>query len=245
MAHALEPKRPPAGNEGIEGLDGSPVALRRFQPGSDDLTLATILRSRRSVRSFSRHPLSLNQVGQLLDLASAARGRFDTDDDWRASPANPEHKEKSCLGRWKYPYPVGGAHNIHSLYVLARRVSGLLKGSYKYDALAHTLSLTGTAEWTSLVRGLFGGPIWAEEAPLILMIVSSPVLRREYVNSHRLAVLEAGHLLQNLNLAAVHFGWGACEIGSVDCNAAVRTLGLAHHEATPLGAIAIGPTRSP
>lgn len=221
-------------------LPNPPLVFESPSPPLNDVSLAAALSLRHSTRQFSAIPLDFGDLGRLLWAALAPRWRFDEEAVARAAPANPAFDEGSNLGKVSSPYPVAGASNVHTLYLVVGRVVGLAEGIYRYDAAGHALDALGSAPWLGMARLFFDGPDWVDDAPLVALLASRPMDRPKYRHAYKLALLEAGHILQNLQLCACAVGWSGCEIGALDHQALTDTLSLAERFETPVAAIALG-----
>lgn len=126
-----------------------------------------------------------------------------------------EQKLDHPLGEFSYQlrtYPSAGARHPIYLYVLARRVPGLEPALYCYDSVRHRLLQLGPApddklllECSPFLSGRDQGPvIRAAEAPAWIFPVANLTHQRERYGYRalRLALLECGHLTQNILLAA-------------------------------------------
>lgn len=158
-------------------------------------------------------------LGQAL-AAPAAAGRFDL----------------AALGRMLYlsagvtlqrggralrAAPSSGALFPSELYVAARRIAGLAPGLYHYDPQQHRLQLLGPLPAHS------GAPQAGDADALVLL---SAVFRRtgyKYHNrAYRYALADAGHLLENLRLAAHDAGLAAHLLRQFDDGKAASALGI-------------------
>lgn len=117
--------------------------------------------------------------------------------------------------------PSSGALFPSELYIVARRVAGLAPGLYHYAPQHHRLQLLGPAPAAS------GAP-QADNADALVLL--SAVFRRtgyKYHNrAYRYALADAGHLLENLRLAAHGAGMAARLLPQFDDVAAARSLGI-------------------
>ena len=117
--------------------------------------------------------------------------------------------------------PSSGALFPSELYIAARRVYGLAPGLYHYDPGQHRL------QWLGPVPAATGAP-QADDADALVFL--SAVFRRtgyKYRNrAYRYALADAGHLLENLRLAAHGAGMQPQLLPQFDDAAASRALGL-------------------
>lgn len=180
--------------------------LRRPAPSIWD----TVLR-RRSVRSFSDEPLSLEDLSHLL-WASSGATRAAPNFLYRAAPS------------------AGGLYPIET-YVAAGRVDGLAPGLYHYRVAGVEISdgkeLVDPAQahcLESVREGLLGRQL-ADGALHQAMVARAPAIfiwtavfersRWKYrERAYRYVYLDAGHIAAQLSLAAVALGLGTCQIGA-------------------------------
>lgn len=101
-------------------------------------------------------------------------------------------------------YPSAGALYPCEIYlVISRAQDGLGAGVYRYDAIRHRLDVCCTREDPDYCRVEAGND---SEPPACAIVVSGVFERsvRKYgLRGYRLALIEAGHLLQNLSLVAI------------------------------------------
>lgn len=131
--------------------------------------------------------------------------------------------------------PSSGALFPSELYVVARAIDGLAPGVYHYDSQQHRLQLLGPESAAS------GAPQARDADALVLL---SAVFRRtgyKYRNrAYRYALADAGHLLENLRLAAHGAGLQPELLQKFDDVAAARAVGI---DGVEEGVLAIMPLR--
>jgi SagB-type dehydrogenase family enzyme len=119
--------------------------------------------------------------------------------------------------------PSSGALFPSELYLLVRAVDGLPAGLYHYDPEQHRLDRLGPAP----AAVTLGAP-QADAADVVVLL--SAVFRRtgyKYRNrAYRYAVADAGHLLENLRLAAHAAGMQARLLARFDEARAAKMLGV-------------------
>ena len=117
--------------------------------------------------------------------------------------------------------PSSGALFPSELYIVARRIDGLAPGLYHYDPQHHRLQLLVPVLAAS-------GAAYADDADALVLL--SAVFRRtgyKYRNrAYRYALADAGHLLENLRLAAHGAGLAARLLPQFDDKLAARALGI-------------------
>ena len=85
-------------------------------------------------------------------------------------------------------------------------------GIYHYCAFDHTLGRLDTDEMPSPSE-LMGGQEWADEMPCVIVLcalLERTMWKYEDANAYRVVLIEAGHIGQNLMLAATRRGLSAC-----------------------------------
>ncbi len=183
--------------------------------------LGKALVERRSVREFSRAPLRLAEIAQLLWAAQGVTARG----GYRTAP--------SAGGLW--PLEV---------YVAAARVEQLTPGVYRYEPSAHRLArISGEDRSAEIARAAYG-QAWLREAPAILVItgVERRTTGKYGQRGVRYVFMEAGHAAQNALLQAVALGLGATVVGAFHDGQVQALLGLDAGE-SPLYLIPVGRPR--
>lgn len=171
--------------------------MKLLRPQFDGkISLERTIKNRRTCRAFRSDPLSLEALSQLL---WAAHGITDERGLKRAAPS----------GGALYPmdlYAVAGAGGIQDLDA----------GTYHYEPRDHTISsiLEGDTR-EALVRASLS-QMWMATAPLNLVItVEYSRIRIKYgERGVRYALMEAGHMGQNIFLQAGALGMGAGIVGA-------------------------------
>jgi putative peptide maturation dehydrogenase len=130
----------------------------------------------------------------------------------------------------KKSHPSGGGLHPLEPYLLVTRVEGVESGLYHYHAGDHALepiSLLAPGEAGRLARIFVGGQHFFAEACVHVVLVARFVRTfwkyRNHPKAYRAIVLEAGHVSQNLYLAATEAGLGAyvtAAINEIDIEAA-------------------------
>lgn len=221
---------PPAGPETPQPPKEYPDAplLRLPAPPAGESTLDQAIAARVSCRRFSGESLG---AGHLSGLLAAAYGVG----------------QRGLLGQSEFldrPVPSGGALYPLELYLLAGRVDGITPGIHHYAPLHHGLEqLTDVALPPPVVAELFLGQPYVGDASVV--VVMTAVLRRSLEKygdrGYRYVLFEAGHVAQNLNLAAAAAGLGSCNLGGFFDQDLAGVLGLDSEEEIPLYAVAVGP----
>ncbi len=177
--------------------------------GSIDTSLSDAIRHRKSVRKYSKAPMRLEELSYLLWASHGVRRKMD-DRVLRNVPS------------------AGNRHAIDT-YLSIHRVDGLAPGIYRYQPLEHALILTYQPEEPELKCAMAArGQVMAGNAAVTFFWVAVPYRmewRYSYA-SYKVIALDAGHICQNLYLAAEAVGAGVCAIAAYDQDYSDALLGL-------------------
>lgn len=200
-----------------------PAAGRVSLPGpvtSGGMPLADAIQQRRSIREYSEKPLTMDQLSFLLH---AAYGITEPSYPFRATPS------------------AGGLYPLE-VYPVALRVVGLANGAYHYRPLEHALDTIKEEDLRTPMLTATGGQDMVLEAAV--MVVISAIFQRTrwryHERSYRYVMLEAGHMAQNLYLAATALGLGACAIGAFFDDEVNRIIEVDGQEEATLYLVSIG-----
>ena len=169
--------------------DAERIALPEADPGRVDELAA----ARRSVRAFRDEPLPLTALAALLRSGYAALGPDRLDGGQR---------------QLRRPVPSAGGLYPLELYLLVRNVRDLARGLYHYDPVGDALETLRQGPWEDEAGRAFLTWECMREAPVILCIgaVFGRTQDKYGPRGYRYILLEAGHVAQNLCLAAQESG---------------------------------------
>ena len=161
------------------------------------LSVGQAIRRRRSRRGYSDQPLALQQLSDLLYLAAGETDRRDTSWPFRA-------------------FPSAGALYPTETYVGVRAVEGLVGGIYHYQPKEHSLARIREGDFSgALMRAAMDQEMVGSAGAVIVLTSLFDRLRWKYHDrSYRYALIEAGHIGQNVYLAAEALGLGCCAVGA-------------------------------
>ena len=115
--------------------------------------------------------------------------------------------------------PSGGARHPFETYLLINRVEGIEPGIYRYIPVGHKLLfLRGDEGLDDEINDICFGQKFVGEGAVVFIWAAVPY-RTEWRYSavaHKDIAMEAGHICQNLYLAAESIGGGACAILGYD-----------------------------
>jgi SagB-type dehydrogenase family enzyme len=115
--------------------------------------------------------------------------------------------------------PCGGARHQFETYLALQNVEGITEGLYHYLPMTHQIEFLGIkTDMVPFLDKALGGQSWACKANvnLFLSIVPYRCEWRYGIYAHRVALIDAGHISQNLYLAANSIGLGGCGVGYID-----------------------------
>lgn len=115
--------------------------------------------------------------------------------------------------------PSGGARHGFETYLAVRNVEGLRQGAYHYLPLTHELEYLHPIEDIEHTIGLsLCSQTWTAHADVVFYwsVVAYRCEWRYGIFAHRVALIDAGHMAQNLYLACAALGLGNCAIAAFD-----------------------------
>lgn len=165
---------------------------------SVDLLFA--IANRQSRRQFSETPLTLEELSFLLWTTQGVR-------------------EQSGAGHTRRTVPSAGARHALETYLGVLNVEGLDRGFYRYLPLEHQLvveyrdeSAAENIGWAAFQQN------WMSSAATVFMWSTVPY-RMEWrygLAAHKVILLDAGHVCQNLYLACEAISAGTCAVAAYD-----------------------------
>jgi SagB-type dehydrogenase family enzyme len=224
VAHGDDPRNPELLSDERNGVaapplqkpydEGSASLVGLPEPADVDLVqgdIRTLIGRRRSRRSYTDEPLSLDNLSYLLWATQGVH-------------AIPEHRTWTVRS-----VPSAGACHPYETYLHAANVSDLDPGLYRYLPLTHYLLSLGTRG--SLREELYvltDREAFVADAPATFIWSCIPYRGewRYHTMSHKSMLLDAGHICQNLYLAAESIGCGTCAIGGYWQEGADRFIGV-------------------
>jgi SagB-type dehydrogenase family enzyme len=189
--------------------------------------LLDALYSRRSIRQMADLPISLEELGAILQVAAGVVKQ----------PVDP------LLGPAIFKTsPSAGARNPVELYVHARRVDGLKEGLHHFAPSRSGLEEIGPPLCHDDLLEAVGGQQFLAEAPVLLLytaVLERTQWRYEGSRGYRDILIGLGHVSQTVLLTATGLGL-ASVFATALCDAALETqLGCSSGEIV-LGVTAIG-----
>lgn len=167
-----------------------------------DLPLREAIRQRKSHRRYTDEPLTLEEVSFLLWATQGVRELA-------------QYEETSRVLR---TVPSAGCRHPFETYLLVNRVDGLEPGLYRYLPLSHRLCFLGADEDLAeqVHRACYDKYVMGSAVTFVWTAIPYRTEWRYEFILPKLIAQDAGHLCQNLYLAATAIGAGACAIGAYD-----------------------------
>ena len=165
----------------------------------DKITLRDAIENRSSVRKYSDKPLSINELAWLL---------------WTTQGVKETVREGYCTLR---TVPSAGARHAFDTFLLVNKVEGLAPGIYRYLALEHKLGeyLLDSDIADKVVEAAYGQKMVKNNAVTFIWVADIYRMFWRYVErGYRYIHIDAGHVCQNLYLAAENINAGVCAIAA-------------------------------
>lgn len=169
--------------------------------------LFACLDNRRSRRNYQGAPVTLAELSFLLWASQGVQ---------RIIPAYKKTGQITLR-----PVPSAGGRHAFETYLAISHVAGLEQGIYAYRPVEHELVLLhAEADLAAKLIYAYGGEDyqdeaqWLGKAPVVFLWSCLPERGewRYHREAHRLMLIDAGHVCQNLYLACEGLGFGACAI---------------------------------
>lgn len=157
------------------------------------MSIEATLAARRSIRDYTRQPLTIGEVSQLLWAAQGV--------------TSPHGKRTAASAMHRYPLEVA---------VVVQDVEGLPSGAYHYVPAKHALEiLTSAKSGADILAGVTSQP-QVHSAPAVFVIAVVYERMGSGVRNRTWTDYEAGLASENLLLEAASLNLGAVVTGGVD-----------------------------
>ncbi len=185
-----------------------------------DLSLVEALTRRRSRRRYADRALSASELAWIVHAATGVTSA----DDLRVAPS------AGAL------YPI-------EVYVAVARVDGVPAGLYHVGVRERVLETvrSGSVAGDLVLAGLGQGFLGDAAAVLVLTGLFQRTRWKSRARYYRYVCWEAGHIAQNVYLAAEAAGLGACVVGAFLDRQLNGVLDIDGRDEAALGLIAVGP----
>jgi SagB-type dehydrogenase family enzyme len=172
------------------------IELPAFEP-SQAMSLDKTLRQRKSVRDYLEKPISKGQLAYLL-WASTGIQRIEEGYEFRTAPS------------------AGALYPIET-YMVVNNVKALESGVYHYSIKSNQLELLQRRDFSrQIAAAALGQAMCATASAVFIWTAVFERSKWKYgQRAYRYIYLDAGHIAENLALAAVSLSLGTCEIGAL------------------------------
>ncbi|MGD2294375.1 MAG: SagB/ThcOx family dehydrogenase [Candidatus Aminicenantes bacterium] len=186
------------------------------------LPLWEVIRLRHSVRSFRDRALPQSQLSQLL-WATQGITRKEMGHEFRTVPS-------------------AGALFPVETYLVIHNVSDMEPGIYHYSVQDHAIEQLKTGDFrvSAAEAALDQDMAYAANVAFVWTAVFERSKWKYRQRAYRYVYLDAGHIAQNLALAAVSLGLGTCQIGALYDEEANALLGIDGEEESVLYISVVG-----
>ena len=174
------------------------------------IDLQSAIRRRQSHRNYTTKPISLTALSFLLWATQGIRELIDDSHALRTVPS------------------AGARHAIET-YLVILNVEDLAKGFYRYLPIEHKLIVDSIDSYADkkIAPACFDQN-WIADAAVFFIWVAIPS-RMEWrysLAAHRVILIDAGHVCQNLYLASEAIDAGCCAVAAYDQDLIDNLLGL-------------------
>ncbi|MCK7505324.1 MAG: SagB/ThcOx family dehydrogenase [Desulfobacterales bacterium] len=164
------------------------------------IDLKTAINNRKSRRSYSHQPLSMEELSFLLWATQGIKQKLDDGHALRTVPS-------------------AGCRHALETYLCILNVQDLDQGIYRYLPLEHQLLFEFTEENLSkrMSQAVFGQSY--PEVAAVTFIWTTIPYRMEWrygIAAHKVIAIDVGHVCQNLYLACEAIGAGTCAMAAYD-----------------------------
>jgi SagB-type dehydrogenase family enzyme len=201
-----------AGSYGVREMEAMARAYKRYRarpqtplvplPASIAArSMADIVMARRTNRNFSPEPLGLADVSAILQWSFGVTGEM-------TIPGGARQQFRAT--------PSAGALYPTELYLAVRTVTGLEPGIYHYEVPSASLALLNRGDPTGRLYEACCRQSFACEAGVVVLMsaVLERTKRKYHERGYRYALIETGHVAQNLYLACTALGLAVVTSGA-------------------------------
>jgi SagB-type dehydrogenase family enzyme len=174
-----------------------------------DKSLRECVDKRRSIREYSKKPLSIDELSYLLWCTQGVK----------------EVTNKYLLRT----VPSGGARHPFETFLLIKNAAGLKPGLYRFIGTKHALIEVNLEEnIAQKIKEACGGQELYDTCAAVFIWAAVPYRTtwRYWERGYRYLLIDSGHVCQNLYLAGESIDCGVCAVDSFDDDELNRLLGL-------------------
>ena len=192
-----------------------------------------LLETRRSIRSYAETAMTQEQLAFMLYSVNGIQC----------------HRDDVATLR---PVPSGGARHPFETYITIRAVEGLAPGLYHYLPTENIGEKRVTIErlgdipnYEETITKMVGGQAWVAKCPITLFYTCIPYKGewRYHEMSHRVMLIDLGHMGQNAMLSAAAMGMGSCCLAAYDQAACDDVIGIDGIDEYMVYGVAVGTSK--
>ncbi len=193
-----------------------------------DISLTEAIETRRSLRTYDRTPINIQQLGEFLYRTARIKQLV--------SSQSGEYTSR--------PYPSGGGLYELELYPIIDTCTGIDRGFYHYDPLNHQLCQLGEATKDS--EKMLKDAWYAsgqQNRPQILIAISArfPRLTWKYESiAYSLILKHVGSLYQTMYLVATAMNLAPCALGSGNADLFAKVARTNYYQESSVGEFMLG-----
>lgn len=190
--------------------------------------LVSVIRDRRSNRIYTGETMTLEALSFLL---------------WATQGIKALRGKSYATLR---TVPCGGARHQFETYLMVCKVEGLRPGAYHYLPMEHALEyLYPVEDMGSAISESLSDQTWGAKANVVFYwsMVPYRVEWRYGIYAHRAALIDVGHVGQNLYTAVTGLGLGCCAIASFRHEKCCELFDLDGEEEYIIYAVPVGTVR--
>jgi SagB-type dehydrogenase family enzyme len=206
----------------VKGLPQPPLVLPANKKGNiidlpdpnktetNDISIIEAINRRISVRSYSKKPLTLNELSYVL---------------WSTQGVKKVTERQATLRT----VPSAGARHCFETYILVNNVESINPGLYRYLAIEHMIQEINMDKEISkkITKACLNQRFILNSAiTLILTAIRYRMMWRYSERGYRYMHLDAGHVIQNLYLCAEAIDAGVCAIAAFDDDEVNNAIGI-------------------
>lgn len=224
----LKLPQPPLTKEPMRGEEDRVLLPRNFEELRLKNDLTDIFRDRQSNRVYTGEKMDMLQLSYLL---------------WATQGIKQLRGKRYATLR---TVPCGGARHEFETYMVVRNVEGLKNGAYHYLPFQHAIEyLHPVEDDAAKITESVSGQSWAGKANVVFYwsMVAYRAEWRYGIYAHRVALIDLGHVGENMYLACTGLGIGTCGIAAFSHERCCELFGLDGEEEYPLYVMPVGTIR--
>lgn len=196
----------------MEYSENQPVILlpKPSEIKTEFLDVRRIIEQRKSIRSYSKVPLTIEQLSYLLWCTQGVKAVFQGTITLRNVPS-------------------AGARHAFETYLLINNVDGITPGLYRFLAMEHGLISVSVDKYIAdkITKACLNQTFIKSSAVTFLWIAVPYRMNWRYgERGYRYLYLDAGHVCQNLYISAESINCGTCAIAAYSDDELNQILGL-------------------